>query len=100
MNLYKYIVHTHREYREPTQEQFECFAESVEDARKLITEHQCWIFDWKRWYHRSGMWYKKSECGTYRITLYPETIYTPEQAREINRQEAGGSSFLRRLLNQ
>ena len=29
-----------------------------------------------------------------------ETIYTPEQAREINRQEAGGSSFIRRLLNR
>ena len=27
------------------------------------------------------------------------TTYTPEQAREINRQEAGGTSFVRRLLN-
>ena len=35
-----------------------------------------------------------------REEVYPETIYTPEQAREMNRQEAGGSSFLRRLLNQ
>ena len=99
MNLYKYIVHTHREYREPTQEQFECFAESVEDARKLITEHQCWIFDWKRWYHRSGMWYKKSECGTYRITLFLKR-FTRQSRHEKDRQEAGGSSFLRRLLNQ
>ena len=74
MNLYKYIVHTHRKYRQPTQEEFEVFAKSVEDARKLITEHQCWIFDWKRWYHQSGMWYKKSRCGTYRIVLYPEPI--------------------------
>lgn len=29
-----------------------------------------------------------------------ESNDTPEQAREINRQEAGGSSFVRRLLNQ
>ena len=35
-----------------------------------------------------------------REEVYPETIYTPEQAREINRQEAGGTSFIRRLLNQ
>ena len=32
--------------------------------------------------------------------VYPITVYTPEQAREINRQEASGSSFVRRLLNQ
>ena len=35
-----------------------------------------------------------------RSEVYPETIYTPEQEREINRQEAGGTSFVRRLLNQ
>ena len=35
-----------------------------------------------------------------REEVYPETIYTPEQEREINRQEAGGTSFIRRLLNQ
>ena len=35
-----------------------------------------------------------------REEVYPETIYTPEQAREINRQESGGSSCVRRLLNQ
>ena len=34
-----------------------------------------------------------------REEVYPETIYTPEQAREINRQEAGGSSCVRRILN-
>lgn len=35
-----------------------------------------------------------------RSEIYPETILTPEQAREINRQEASGTSFVRRLLNR
>ena len=34
-----------------------------------------------------------------RSEVYPETIYTPEQAREINRQEAGGTSCVRRILS-
>ena len=35
-----------------------------------------------------------------RDVVYPETIYTPEQELEINRQESGGTSFVRRLLNR
>ena len=34
-----------------------------------------------------------------REEVYPETIYTPEQARKINRQEAGGTSCVRRILS-
>ena len=51
---------------------------------------------------RNARYFRFRESSGWRYWSYnPEiTTYTPEQAREINRQEAGGTSFVRRFLNQ
>ena len=74
MNLYKYIVHTHRKHRDPTEEEFEVFAEDLAEARKKITKYQCFVFDWKRWHRRGGLWHKETYDMTYSIRLYAEPI--------------------------